>query len=317
MLSRAYGIEALNLSKVYPGGVEAVKDVTLRVRKGVVTSLLGPNGAGKTTLLNMISGILPPTRGRVLIMGEDLWASRRARELLGFTPQEGGVWSELTVYENLMMAASLYDVPTREARQRVRELIDLFGLDKHVRKVARRLSGGLRRRLSVAMALIHDPPVIVLDEPTSGLDPAARAGIMRLFRTLASRGKTVLLSTHISEDAELSDFVAIVNSGRLIAEGSPNELKRRVLRTRSFIEIGLSADVDAVRAAKVLTAMGINVSVAGDKVIVKAEDGESLLPQIMRRLDSEGIDVRWAEIRKPTLSDAFRALTGEEVGEGG
>ncbi len=314
MPDEAYGIEAVGLVKVYPDGTEAVKGVTLRVRRGAMTSLLGPNGAGKTTLLNMISGVLPPTEGRVLIMGENLWSSREARKLLGFVPQEEGVWRELTVYENLMMAASLYDVPPGEARRRAKELVELIGLGEYVRRVAGKLSGGLRRRLSLAMALMHDPPVVVLDEPTSGLDPAARVKLVNFLKSLAREGRTVLLSTHITEDAELSDVVAIVNSGRLVAEGSPDELKRSVVGVKSVVEVGLLTDSDALKAAEALRAAGIEAMAVGCKVIVRAGDGESILPEVLRRLSSVGIDVRWAGVRKPTLSDVFRALTGEEIG---
>ncbi len=316
-----YAIECLNLSKKYPDGTQAVKGVTLRIPKNTLTTILGPNGAGKTTLLNMIAGVTPPTAGSVRILGENPWASRRSRALLGFVPQEGGVWPRLSVYENLMMAAALYDIPSKEAKARARELIDAFGLKDHVKRVVAKLSGGLRRRLSLAMALMHDPPVVVLDEPTTGLDPGIRLDFMNLLREMLKDGKTVLMTTHISEDTEFSDKVIVMNEGLIVAEGTADKLRLKALGATSIIEVTVALREHVTKAHKLLTGLAEKAYVVQPLTIVcHVRDPGEALPRVFKALEGAGIDVKEVKVRKPSLSDVFRALTGrslEEPLEGG
>jgi len=311
-----YAIECLNLSKKYPDGTQAVKEITLHVPKNILTAILGPNGAGKTTLLNMIAGVIPPTAGSIRILGEDPWASRRSRALLGFVPQEGGVWPKLSVYENLMMAAALYDIPSKEAKARAQELLDLFGLKTHARKAAAKLSGGLKRRLSLAMALMHDPPVIVLDEPTTGLDPGIRLDFMNLLRKMIKDGKTVLMTTHISEDAEYSDKVIIMNEGLIVAEGTADELRLKVLGVASIIEVTVVLKEHVTKARKLLAELAEKVYVIQPLTIVcHVRDPDEALPKVFKALEKEGIDVKEVKVRKPSLSDVFLTITGRSLEE--
>lgn len=316
-----YAIECVDIVKKYPDGTQAVKGVTLRIPKNTLTAILGPNGAGKTTLLNIIAGVTPPTAGNVRILGEDPWASRRSRALLGFVPQEGGVWPKLSVYENLMMAAALYDIPSKEAKARARELMDVFGLKDHAKKVAAKLSGGLRRRLSLAMALMHDPPVIVLDEPTTGLDPGIRLEFLNLLREMIKDGKTVLMTTHISEDAEFSDRVIVMNEGLIVAEGTADELRLKALGVASIIEVTVMSKEHVSKALELLTGLTEKAYVAKPLTIVcHVRDPDEALPKVFKALEREGVDVKEVRVRKPSLSDVFLALTGrrlEEPLEGG
>jgi len=316
-----YAIECLNMVKRYPDGTHAVKGVTLRIPKNTLTAILGPNGAGKTTLINMIAGVTPPTSGTVRILGEDPWTSRRSRALLGFVPQEGGVWPSLNVYENLMMAAALYDISSREAKARARELMEVFGLKEHTKKPAAKLSGGLRRRLSLAMALMHDPPVVILDEPTTGLDPGIRLDFMNLLREMLKDGKTVLMTTHISEDAELSDKVVVMNEGLIVAEGTADELRLKALGATSIIEVAVSSREHVAKARELLTGLAKKTYVVQPLTVVcHVRNPDEALPKVFKVLEREGIDVKEIKVRKPSLSDVFRALTGrslEEPLEGG
>ena len=316
-----YAIECVNIVKKYPDGTQAVKGVTLRIPKNTLTAILGPNGAGKTTLLNIIAGVTPPTAGNVRILGEDPWASRRSRALLGFVPQEGGVWPKLSVYENLMMAAALYDIPSKEAKARARELMDVFGLKDHAKKVAAKLSGGLKRRLSLAMALMHDPPVIVLDEPTTGLDPGIRLEFLNLLREMIKDGKTVLMTTHISEDAEFSDRVIVMNEGLIVAEGTADELRLKALGVASIIEVTVMSKEHVNKALELLAGLTEKAYVAKPLTIVcHVRDPDEALPKVFKALEREGVDVKEVRVRKPSLSDVFLALTGrrlEEPLEGG
>jgi len=311
-----YAIKCLNLSKKYPDGTQAVRGVTLRIPRNTLTAILGPNGAGKTTLLNIIAGITPPTAGSVRILGEDPWASRRSRALLGFVPQEGGVWPRLNVYENLMMAAALYDVPPGEARARARELIDVFGLKDHVKKAAAKLSGGLRRRLSLAMALMHDPPIVVLDEPTTGLDPGIRLDFMNLLREMLKDGKTVLMTTHISEDAEFSDKVIVMNEGLIVAEGTADELRLKALGATSIIEVTVALREHVTKAHELLARLTEETYVVQPLTIMcHVRNPDEALPRVFKALERGGVDVKEVKVRKPSLSDVFRALTGRGLEE--
>ncbi|OYT26694.1 MAG: hypothetical protein B6V02_01285, partial [Thermoprotei archaeon ex4572_64] len=203
-------IEVQNLTKIYDNNVIAVDDVSFNLDREVFAVLLGPNGAGKSTLLNIIAGILPPSKGRVIVSGIDVWRSlSKVKKILGFVPQEYGVWEYLTVQENLSYMASLYGLSKVEFRRRMKQVLELLNLEEYKNKLAGKLSGGYKRRLSIAMALIHDPEVVIMDEPTTGLDLKVRIELIEFMRSTARNGKTVLVSTHITEDAEYSDQVLV------------------------------------------------------------------------------------------------------------
>jgi len=299
------------LRKVYSGGVEALKGVSFSIEEPSLTALLGPNGAGKTTLLNIIVGVTPPTSGRVSVLGRDPWRDRRARALIGFVPQEEGILRMRTVEENLLTMAALYDVPISEARRRAREVMEYLGLTEYRRRLAAKLSGGLKRRLAVAMALMHDPKVLILDEPTTGLDPGARVSFIKLLKGFVRDGKVVLLSTHIGEDAEACDDVIVMHRGEVVARGAPDELRRRVLGLKTVVELITSKPGVVAEVLK-----GELVRVGTSEVVrVLLEDAERELPNLMSRVVGLGVPIDEVRIRKPSMSDVFMALTGQLLEE--
>jgi len=301
-------LHVVGLRKIYEGNVVAVDGVSFSIERPSFIAILGPNGAGKTTLLNMLAGVLPPTSGTITIMGMDLWREgAKVKRLIGFVPQEMGIWNELTVYENLMFSATLHDVSLFEARRRARELMKLMGLEEHRKKLASKLSGGLRRRLAIAMALIHDPKILILDEPTTGLDPGIRLELLRMLRRFVSEGRLVIMSTHISEDAERCDEVMIMHRGKILAFNKPDNLKEKVMGLVTVIDLHIYEDID--RAMNILRDRWV-VSKTENKLSIMVRSFEKELPQIMELLTSRGIDVAEVRVRKPTLSDVFIKLTG-------
>ena len=224
-------IETKDLSKRYPNGVLAVDGLSLRVWKGEVFGFLGPNGAGKTTSIKMVVGLLKHTSGHVLIEGERIEAaSKRIKKSIGVCPQDIVVWTRLTCMENLLVMADMYEVPRNVAVKRAEKLLDDLKLTDKRNALAASLSGGMKRRLNVAMALIHNPEIVVLDEPTAGLDPQSRLVVTEYIRGLKETKKlTVILTTHEMDIADqLSDRVAIIDHGKLLVLDTPENLKDRV-----------------------------------------------------------------------------------------
>ncbi len=301
-----------DLRKLY-NGFEAVKGVSFTIEKPELVAILGPNGAGKTTLLNMIAGVLPPTSGEILILGKNPWIDRSAKKFIGFVPQELGIRSDMTVYENLITMALIYGLSLGEARKRAKELMDALGLLDHKSKLASKLSGGLKRRLSIAMSLIHDPKVLILDEPTTGLDPGIRLEFIKMLQGFVREGRAVLLSTHISEDAEYCDRVIIMDKGVIVADDTPDVIKLKVIGSKSIVELKTS---DLEKTAKVLSNR-YNTKVIRNRVNVYLDKPEKQLPLVFSILTDNGIDVYEARIRKPSISDVFLALTGRLLEEEG
>ena len=311
-------LRAEGLYRVFERGGErvvAVDGVSFSIERPSLVALLGPNGAGKSTLLNMVAGVVPPTRGRVLVRGVDVWRDpHRAKKLMGFVPQEFGVVDMFTVEENMWYAADLYRVPRSEARRRIRELLELMGLEGHRRRLASKLSGGLRRRLSIAMSLVHDPPVLILDEPTTGLDPGMRAEFLSMLRRFVGEGRLVLMSTHIAEEAEVCDAVMVMHRGRLIAMGRPEELKRRVIGVGAVVEVVAEPRSRLGLLAEELSRFG-GAEVRGGVVRAVVDSFERGVPAIVSLAQSKGLRVVEVRARRPTLYDVFLRLTGYDLGE--
>ncbi|MFA4646272.1 ABC transporter ATP-binding protein [Pyrococcus kukulkanii] len=288
-----YAIEVANLVKRY-GDFEALKGVTLRIKENEIFALLGPNGAGKTTLLRIIAEGLSYDSGEVKVFGRKL--SREALRFIGYVPQEDILYNLLTVEENLQFYADLFDAPA----ERIDDLIERFSLPR--KKKVRELSGGFRKRLSIAVTLLHDPRIIILDEPSTGLDVPSRRELWRIIRELKEEGKTIILATHYMEEAEaLSDRVAIMNEGRVIAVGTVEELKR--LAGQSSI---LHIEGTIVRAEN----LGSNVLVKENYVRIPVEDPRKELPRIIDVLLKSGSEIRLVRVEEPTLEDVFLKLTG-------
>ncbi len=305
-------VDAVDLWKVYPGGVEAVRGVSFRAGRGVHV-LMGPNGSGKTTTLSMVAGALRPTRGTVRVCGLDVWGRdwSRPRECLGFAPQKTPFRERLTGLENLVWYGLLRGLSIGESRRRARELAGELGLSGALGRRVSSYSGGMRKRLAVAAALMGDPEVLVLDEPTSGLDPAARLQFWRLLRRLA-RDRCVLVSTHIpSEAEEHADTVLVFHRGRVVAAGPP----RRLIEEHAPLPVIV---VEGRLPPEPLRVPGAKIAQWGPGAArVQARDPESLLPRLVEALAGLGARVERVEVRRPGLGEVYLALTGEAIGGGG
>jgi ABC-2 type transport system ATP-binding protein len=303
-------VETRALRKSY-GDVHALRGVDLRVEPGVVFGLLGPNGAGKTTAVRILTTLLQPDEGTASVAGFDVVRDPASvREHIGLAGQYAAVDENLTGFENLEMVGRLYHLGARAARQRAGELLADFDLSDAGSRLVRTYSGGMRRRLDLAAALVARPPVLFLDEPTTGLDIRSRLGLWDAMEALVAGGTTVLLTTQYLDEADrLAERIAVIDHGLVIAEGSPSELKAQVGGDR--LEIHLC---DGQRGEEAIAAL---ISIASDRPFI--EDGSVSVPvaqrrgtiaDAVRRLDDAGIAIDDISVRTPTLDDVFLNLTG-------
>mgnify|MGYP000100089779 CR=1 FL=1 len=306
-------IRVRELVKEYDGTM-ALKGVSFDVREGEVFGLLGPNGAGKTTLMNILAGVVCPTSGKAEVLGHDVVVESRAvRELIGFCPQETVAYEELSALENMLFYAGLYDIPRSEAKKRARELLEFMGLWEVAKKPVKEFSGGMKRRLNLAIALVNDPKVLLLDEPTTGLDPRARREVWRYIEGLRAEKRTVLLATHYMEEADhLSDRVAIMDLGRIVALDTPEALKKTVGEL-SVIEVEVEELREAViRALSPLSENG-KILTSENTVRLYARDPDAILPKVVEEALGVGARVMAVRITEPTLEDVFLKLTGRRL----
>jgi ABC-2 type transport system ATP-binding protein len=327
-------IEARGLRKTFksrprrgsrtPEIVEAVKDIDLAVGEGEIFGVLGPNGAGKTTMIRMLATLIVPESGTATVAGHDLVAEPgRIREKIGYVSQAGGVDDSNGPRANLLLAARLNGLGAAEAAARTEEMLAAFDLSAFADRPARTLSGGQKRRVALALGLVHRPPLLFLDEPTTGLDPQNRANLWEQIRDLRGQGTTVLLSTHYLDEADsLCDRLVIVDHGLIVARGAPAELKREV--AGDVVTLRLAAGADAAGspagAAELLKARPYVREVRagddapgadGDRTLrVYVEDGEHALPDLLRALDSRGLSIESLTLDRATLDDVFLNKTG-------
>jgi ABC-2 type transport system ATP-binding protein len=302
------------------GQVDAVRGVDLRVGPGEIFGLLGPNGAGKTTTMRMLTALLPIDSGRATVAGFDVARQpQRVRETIGYVSQLGGADELATGRENLELQGRLYGASLAEVRPRVEELADLLDLSGFIDRRVKTYSGGQRRRLDVALGIVHQPTVLFLDEPTTGLDPQNRANLWEHLRTLRDRGTTIVLTTHYLEEADvLCDQLVIVDHGQVVIEGTPRDLKRRV--AGDAVVITLRDEEGSPERGMALLGREPyvrEISVAGDKLRLYVEDGSTALPQLLRILDHEQIAVRSMNLSEPTLDDVFLRQTGRSLRDTG
>jgi ABC-2 type transport system ATP-binding protein len=314
----ARGLERRFRRKGRTGGeVHAVKGVDLDVEAGELVGFLGPNGAGKTTTLRMLTTLLKPTAGTASVGGCDLLSDPLGvRKRIGYVAQGGGSAPESRVADELELQGRLYRMSKADAIARGAELaeqLDLTGLDQRLTKT---LSGGQRRRLDIALGLIHSPGLVFLDEPSTGLDPQSRANLWDHIRRLRTeQGVTVFLTTHYLDEADaLSDRLIVIDDGRIVAEGTPDALKARVNGDR--VEVGVDAEqaTDAAEIAGRL-AGARELSVDGGEIRFRVPRGDVALPELLRALDAKGIAMLSVQVHRPTLDDVFLTLTGRSLRE--
>lgn len=302
-------IEVDSLSKAYQG-VSALTDVSFAVPTGSILALLGHNGAGKTTTVQILSTLIPPTSGRALVAGYDVVAqATQVRDSIGVTGQNACLDELLTGRENLTLFGRLRGMRRKAARQRADDLIEQFDLCHAADRPVQTYSGGMRRRVDIAVALVLPPKVLFLDEPTTGLDPRSRRQVWELVSALATDGVTVLLTTQYLEEADvLSDSIVILNSGRVVASGTAEELKAQTGATYCQVTLVHSADTPRVTAALADIAE-VDVDADANTVSVRAGDGVGTLGEVVRRTERLGVELLDISLRKPTLDEVFLNLT--------
>ncbi|MBN2716334.1 MAG: ABC transporter ATP-binding protein [Deltaproteobacteria bacterium] len=299
------------------GELLAVRHFSITIKSGELLSLLGPNGAGKTTLIRMLTGILRPDQGEVILDDTSQPGRREISRRIGYCPQRIIVWMDLTCLEQLTFAGELYGLSHRDARSRAMELLEIFNLSPKKNALAKTLSGGMQRRLSVALAMVHKPAILVLDEPEAGLDPQSRVLIRNVLHSLCRSDNTaVVLSTHDMAEAELlSDRVAIMNRGMLLAEGTPEAL---IAENGSayLVEMRLTTAVpaDIERLTHALGRLGAKM-VAKDNTIILDSDASGALVRPVRTIAAaENVAITELRHRKRTLEDVFLSLTAGSMG---
>ncbi|MFL5868206.1 MAG: ATP-binding cassette domain-containing protein [Thermoleophilaceae bacterium] len=307
-------IEAESLVRVFKKGPRAVDGIDLRVEHGEVYGFLGPNGAGKSTTVHMLTTLLPPTEGTARVAGYDIVKEGpQVRSSIGAALQEAALDPFLTGREHMRFQAALHSIPREERRQRSDQLLERVGLSDAADRKVGGYSGGMKRRLDLALALIHEPRILFLDEPTTGLDPQSRTALWEeVQRLVADRGVTVFLTTQYLEEADiLARRIGIIDNGKIVAEGTPNELKAQIGRP-SVEAIPLEPE-DLGRVTEVLERFGEPVPGTPRGATVRLSGGDVTLASVVRALDAEDLQVEHLQLHQPSLSDVFLAKTGRSL----
>ncbi len=300
------------------GSTLALDRVSLEIPTGTVLGLLGPNGAGKTTTVRVLTTLLRPDSGSARVAGHDVVTEKQAvRRAIGLSGQYAAVDENLTGFENLYMVGRLYGMRRRAARERARELLDRFRLDDAADRPSKTYSGGMRRRLDLAGALVAKPAVVVLDEPTTGLDPRGRLETWAMISELVADGATVLLTTQYLEEADqLADTIVVIDRGRVIAEGTADQLKARIGGERLQLVVAEPEQVEPARRVLADVGSGGPVVDAGlRRLSVPVTQGTKALVEAVRRFEAEGVEVLDVGLARPTLDDVFLGLTGRPAEE--
>jgi ABC-2 type transport system ATP-binding protein len=311
-------VSAVDLKKYFrtrSGNVKAVDGLDLSIPAGQVFGFLGPNGAGKTTTLRILTTLIVPDSGRAVVAGYDVLKDPgEVRRHIGYVSQAGGSDRPATGRENLVLQGRLYGMLKTNAEKRASELIDLLDLTEFADRIVYTYSGGQRRRLDVALGIMHGPQVLFLDEPTTGLDPQNRANLWEQIAKLKATGTTIFLTTHYLEEADiLSDYVAIMDHGQIVAQGTPDELKRQVSLDTIRITLSNPAQNPVVRGVLERQEIVKGVADEGDSLRISVDNGEAALPRIMRALDNDNISIAGISLSTATLDDVFLEKTGRSL----
>ncbi|MDP9259482.1 MAG: ABC transporter ATP-binding protein [Actinomycetota bacterium] len=311
-------IEARDLTKTYGKGVRALDGLSFSASAGAVFALLGPNGAGKSTTIKILTTLSRPDSGEARVAGIDVLADpARVRRAIGVVSQKPSFDPAATGRENLVLQGQIYDVTGRRLKQRVSALLERFGLSEAANRAARHYSGGMQRRLDIALGLLHEPEVLFLDEPTTGLDPEARAEMWKEIGRLTEQERlTILLTTHYLEEAdELAAQLAIVDRGRIVAAGTPDELKRSLQGDSLQVELAeVPADGDVRRAIEAVPGLS-EVAFEGRQVRARARDGATAMPSLMAALHDSGQAVTKLSLSRPSLDDVYLRVAGRVFSE--
>jgi ABC-2 type transport system ATP-binding protein len=295
------------------GRLVAVDHIDLTVKTGEIFGFLGPNGAGKTTTVRILCGLMAPTSGGALVVGHDVVKEpEEVKQRIGYMPQAYGLYDDLTVEENIDFFGSIYRVPSDERRKRADEILQLVRLEEFRKQYAGQLSGGMKRRLSLAVTLIHNPELLILDEPTAGIDPPLRRAFWEYFRQLNKLGVTFFINTHYMDEAELCDRLVLINYGRVVAVGTPKELKRKAIGGER-VEL---VTADSSKSSAILKGSEIvreiNVSEGGIKLVV--DEAATAIPKLTSLLRERGVEVLQVRQLQPSLEDVFITLV-QQAGE--
>jgi ABC-2 type transport system ATP-binding protein len=305
-------IKISDLQKKF-GNFTAVDGLSFDIYKGEVFGFLGPNGAGKTTSINMICGLSPPTGGEV-IFGDQIKNKTNIKTHIGICPQENIYWPKLTCLEQLRFVGEMYGISRKSAKHRSKELLKLMALEEKSNILAKKLSGGLKRRLNICLALIHDPEIIILDEPEAGLDPQSRIMVRNFIKNLAKE-KTIILTTHNMDEADrLADRVAIIDFGKLLLLDTPDNLKKSI-GEGDILEIVLDTDntENSDKVVRSLLKICEKVNITGTTMIIKSRNLIGVVSEITRKIKDQGFKIKEITMRENTLEDVFISLTGRKL----
>ncbi|MEU9098883.1 ATP-binding cassette domain-containing protein [Streptomyces sp. NPDC048361] len=323
MSNRAPAVEARNLIKTYPGDVIALNGMAITVEPGTVFGLLGPNGAGKSTTVKILTTLARPDSGTATVAGHDvLRHPDRVRRAIGVVAQKSGADPVATGRENLRLQGRLYGLTGSSLNRRVDELLERFDLAHAAKRIVKGYSGGMQRRLDVALGLVHRPEVLFLDEPTTGLDPEARTAMWEEISRLAGdEGLTIVLTTHYLEEADrLAERIAIVDRGRVVVEGTPDELKGELRGDAVHVELRESVDESATGPSPLRAALtglpGVHeVLLDGRRISARADDGAAAVPVLLAALERAGASVAAATVARPSLDDVYLRYAGRRYSE--
>ncbi|WP_040949975.1 daunorubicin resistance protein DrrA family ABC transporter ATP-binding protein [Gorillibacterium massiliense] len=299
--------------------VEAVRGVNLSVERGEIFGFLGPNGAGKTTCLRMLTTLLPIDSGEAHVASFDVRRQpKEVRRRIGYVGQMGGADMEATGWENLLLSGRLYGMTKRETESEARKLVELFELGELIGRMAKTYSGGQRRRLEIALGILHRPEVLFLDEPTTGLDPQNRANLWEHIRKLKNGGMTVFLTTHYLDEAdELADRLCIMDKGVIVAEGTPAALKRQISGDVVAMKLKHAGDLERVKRQFSAQEAVLEARVEGDTLYLYVSDGAKTLPKLFTELEAAQVQAETVALSQPSLDDVFLKQTGRSLRDTG